>query len=60
MKKVLLVLFGIAVGAGVVACIVLFFALGPSLNQKQCETLGILGIVCAAAALNRNSRIRIS
>ena len=51
MKKVLLVLFGILVGAGVIACIVLFFALGPALNKNQCDTLLILGIICSCSAL---------
>ncbi len=51
MKKLLLILAGTAIGAGIVACIVLFFALGPSLNQKQLDTLLILGIIMAASAL---------
>ena len=51
MKKVLLILIGALIGAGVIACIVLFFAFGPQLNQDQLDTLMILGIIMGAAAL---------
>ena len=45
MKKILLILIGAIIGGGVIACIVLFFAFGPQLNQDQLDTLMILGII---------------
>ena len=51
MKKLLFILACALCGAGVIACIALFFALGPALSQNQLDTLSILGIIMGAAAL---------
>ena len=41
----------IIVGLMAVACIVLFFVVGPKLSRLQLDTLMILGIVCGASVL---------
>ena len=51
MKKLPIILAGTVLGAGVIACIVLFFANGPALSQRQLDTLMILGIIVASSAL---------
>ncbi len=51
MKKLAIILAGALMGAGIIACVVLFFVGEPKLNQNQLDTLLILGIIMAAAAL---------
>ncbi|MCR5505782.1 MAG: DUF1295 domain-containing protein [Bacilli bacterium] len=46
MKKII---FAAIAGLMAVACIVLFFAVGPAFNKTQLETLAILGIVCGSS-----------
>lgn len=51
MKKAALIIFSILLGAGIIACPILYFLVGPALNQDQLDTGLILLIILGASIL---------
>ena len=51
MKKAALIIFSILLGAGIIACPILYFLVGPALNQDQLDTGLILLIILGTSIL---------